>query len=245
MSQLRPMETGILHLIPTPLTGASIQQLSAESISACCQLQHFCVERAKTARHFIKSIQHPLPLANLTVLEIPQNNPGQLFAEIIQDLLKGNSYGLLSEAGLPCIADPGQELVALAHHHAIIVKPYAGPNSMLMALMASGFNGQHFQFHGYLPAKKEGLKHALVQILTLARKTGQAQIFMETPYRNKQVFETLIHHIPSDMKVCVASSIGGPDEFIQSYTIKKLTPALYSRHLDKPSIFILGSLHQK
>ncbi|MBK9107032.1 MAG: SAM-dependent methyltransferase [Saprospiraceae bacterium] len=234
------MTQSSLHLLPVALSCASINQMSNEAIEAAKSLNMCVVERAKTARHFLKSIQHPLPLAQIEVCEIPITDTHIFFKDIISRILEGQSFGLLSEAGMPCIADPGHELVKMAHQKGIPVWPYAGPNSMLMALMASGFSGQNFQFHGYLPAKKEALREQVIKLVTILKKTGVAQIFMETPYRNKQVFEILLSHVPGDLELCVASQLGNPQQCIYTRPIRDWTEANSKLHYDLPSVFILG-----
>jgi len=236
------MNRGILHLIPSPLTGATIHQISPQALEACYALEHFVVERAKTARAVLKSMRHPIPMPQLKLLEIDGDQSGSVLLEALEWLNSGISVGLMSEAGLPCIADPGSKLVAMAHQRGLEVRPYAGPNAMLMALMASGFDGQQFQFHGYLPAKKESLRQALIQMVQWIRKTRQPQIFMETPYRNKQVIEALCHHVPADLSLCIASMIGSEDQRIQTMMVRQWTPSMLALHFDRPAIFILGLL---
>lgn len=234
------MAQSSLHLLPVPLSGASVNQLSIEAIEAGKSLNMFVVERAKTARHFLKSIQHPLPLAQIEVFEIPMKDTHIFFKDIISRILDGQSFGLLSEAGMPCIADPGHELVKMAHQKEIPVRPYAGPNSMLMALMASGFSGQNFQFHGYLPAKREALREEVIKLVTTLKKTGIPQIFMETPYRNKQVLEMLLSHVPGDIELSVSSQLGNAQQCIQTRPIRDWTEAFSKLHYELPSVFILG-----
>ncbi|MBK8954776.1 MAG: SAM-dependent methyltransferase [Saprospiraceae bacterium] len=234
------MSQAKLHLIPVPLSGASPEQLSQEAINAAKSLNTFVVERAKTARHFLKSIQHPTPLQSIEIFEIPERDQHHFNQNMIGELLLGKSMGLLSEAGMPCIADPGYEIVRLAHEMGIPVFPYSGPNSMLLALMASGFSGQSFQFHGYLPAKKEALRDQVIKIVAIVKNTGIPQIFMETPYRNKQLLDILLSHVPGDVSLCVASQLGNAQQKIHTRSMKQWTTELCKVHLDLPSVFILG-----
>ncbi len=234
------MTPGKLCLIPVPLTGGNEKSLSQQSIEAAHGLTHFVVERAKTARAFLKSIKHPIHLQEIVIHEIPQD-PDLIFQKmIIRELLKGIDMGLLSEAGLPCIADPGYEIVRLAHESNITVYPFSGPNSMLLALMASGLNAQQFHFHGYLPAKKELLRDKLIQLVNEIKKTRVSQIFMETPYRNKQILEMIKSIIPADLSFCIASSLSTAEEIIQTKKIREWKEEEFIRHYDKPAIFILG-----
>jgi 16S rRNA (cytidine1402-2'-O)-methyltransferase len=234
------MTQASIHLIPVPLSGASTDQLSKEGVEAAKSLTLFVVERAKSARQFLKSIQHPTPLLQIEVLEIPPSETRDFFKEIIREVLGGKSIGVLSEAGMPCIADPGYELVRMAHQNDIPVIPHSGPNSMLLALMASGFSGQSYHFHGYLPAKKEALREQVIKLIAVLKKTGIPQIFMETPYRNKQVLEILLSHVPADIELSVASHLGNPQQHIHTRPIKEWTEAHCKMHFDLPSIFILG-----
>lgn len=234
------MPSGNLYLIPVPLSGGDVNSLSLQSIEAAHALSHFVVERAKPARAFLKSIKHPVPLQEIIIHEMPEKPDAAFHKMIIRELLKGISMGLVSEAGLPCIADPGFEIVSLAHQHKIKVIPFAGPNSMILALMASGMDGQQFQFHGYLPAKKEMLRDKLIKLVNEIKKTGITQIFMETPYRNKQVLEMVKHNIPAELNFCVASNLSTDDQIIQTKKIKEWKEEEFLIHYDKPAIFIIG-----
>jgi 16S rRNA (cytidine1402-2'-O)-methyltransferase len=234
------MSLGKLYLIPLPLTGADHLTLSPAGITAAYSITHFAVERAKTARNFIKSIGHPVKLQEIEVLEIPDPLTLDFQKTILDWLEKGLDVGLMSEAGLPCIADPGNEIVFLAHQNSIQVIPCPGPNSMVLALMASGMNAQQFRFNGYLPAKKELLRHKLIELVVEIKKTGVTQLFMETPYRNKQVMDMMPNNIPAEFKLCIAASINAPDEIILTKKIKEWNENDFSKFPDKPAIFILG-----
>ncbi|MBK7467519.1 MAG: SAM-dependent methyltransferase [Saprospiraceae bacterium] len=160
------METknSALHLIPVPLTGSTTSYLSTESIETAHKITHFIVENAKSARQFLKSINHPTPLQSIEI-EIITDKPKENWQWVKSILEKGLDVGILSEAGLPAVADPGNEIVKIAHQNLCKVITHSGPNSMITALMASGMNGQQFIFHGYLPAKKEQLREKLIQIV--------------------------------------------------------------------------------
>ena len=205
LTYLRIMSKAALYLIPVPLSGGDISSLSPDSVEAARHLNIFVAERAKSARQFLKSIRHPTPLNEIIIYEYPQKTDPDFEKNIIILLLEGASIGLVSEAGVPCIADPGFELVSMAQDQDIRVVPFAGPNSIVIALMASGFSGQQFCFHGYLPAKKEFLRTKLIQISQDLKKTNTAQIFIETPYRNKQVLEVVKNNITPEIKLCIAS----------------------------------------
>ncbi len=229
-----------LHLIPVPIAGGNLHSLSISSLAVARSLQHFVAERAKTARAYLKLIEHPTPINQIEVFEIPQKDEILFYQDMLNLLKNGTSLGMVSEAGMPCIADPGYLLVSKAHQAGIPVYPYPGPNSILMALMASGFSGQEFHFHGYLPAKKEELRSKLIWILNEIRKSHATHIFMETPYRNKQILELILTHIPSEMKLCIASNLTGADQIIESRFIKKWNPESLVKFYDTPSIYLLS-----
>lgn len=229
-----------LHLIPVPIAGGNLNSLSESSLEAARSLRHFVVERAKTARAYLKLIEHPTPINLIEIFEIPPKDESLFYQEMLNLLKNGTPLGMVSEAGMPCVADPGFLLVSKAHQNGIPVFPYPGPNSILMALMASGFNGQEFHFHGYLPAKKEELRHKLIWILNEIRKSHATHIFMETPYRNKQILELILTHIPSDMKLCIASNLTSPDQVIESRLIKKWNLQDLVKYYDSPSIYLLS-----
>ncbi len=231
-----------LHLIPCPLSGANLDQLSPQSIEAARSLHAFVAEKAKTARHFLKAISHPRPLAEIQVYEIPRGEDSTFVKEMIGMLKNGTSLGLVSEAGMPCIADPGYELVLSAHREGIEIRPYAGPNSMTMALMASGLPAQEFCFHGYLPAKKDSLRNAVIRVAEQLKKSGVTQLFMEAPYRNKQVFEILKHNVSPDLILVVAASLGTEEQIISHAKLRDWNNPMIEKFYDKPSIFILGKL---
>ncbi|MBK9270121.1 MAG: SAM-dependent methyltransferase [Saprospiraceae bacterium] len=230
-----------LYLIPVPLSGAGIGQMSTEAIATAHRLNFFISERPKTSRKWIKDIGHPLPQSQITVIDIADISDNVVFNNMVQLLGADTDMGLLSEAGMPCIADPGYELVAQLSQLGHKVKPLSGPNSMMMALMASGMPGQNFTFHGYLSAKKEELREELIKISKAAKSTGFTQIFMETPYRNKQVFSTLLSVSPQEMKLCVAASIGAPNEAILTSKIKEWRKLDLNSFIDHPAIFLLGA----
>ncbi|HEX5625971.1 MAG TPA: SAM-dependent methyltransferase [Saprospiraceae bacterium] len=234
------MSKGSLHLIPVPLSGGGLDSLSPSALEACRRLDAFVVERAKTARAFLKTVGHPKGISGIEIWEIPQKDTAAFFSERILQLSQGQSLGLLSEAGLPCVADPGYEFVLAAQQKTVAVYPYPGPNSMMLALMASGLNGQEFRFHGYLPAKKEALRDKLIHICNEIKRTGVTQLFMETPYRNKQVFDMVKHNVPADLLLCIASGLTAPEQRVITKKVKEWTEDEMKRHLDIPSVFVLG-----
>lgn len=225
-------------MIPCPIVEGKVISLPPETISKLHDTQYFVVERAKTARHFIKSTNHPLPISNLVIFELNEN-----LSELYQFLnfaLQGHHIGVISEAGCPGIADPGAEVVSWAHLHQIQVIPLVGPSSILMALMASGMNGQTFTFNGYLSNKRPELIQQLKSLESKVVKSAQTQIWIETPYRNKFMVETLLQTLQNNTVLCIACDINGPHEFIRSLKVHDWKKVDLS-HLQKvPSIFLIG-----
>ena len=178
--------------------------------------------------------------SNLKLFLLDKNTERKDLQEAQMLMVKGQDFGLLSEAGLPCIADPGNLMVKWCHENGVKVIPINGPSSIIMALISSGFNGQEFTFHGYLPIDKSEKKSKIKWLDSQVQNTGFSQIFMETPYRNNQLFEDLCKNLPPHAKLCIAANINDPnDEFIKTLTIKdwqKNKPELHKI----PAVFVLG-----
>ncbi len=202
-------------------------------------LQHFIVETEKDARALLKKLQLSAPQSDFIILNWNEHSKPEEIKEIEKMLASGVDIGIISDAGLPCIADPGAEIVRLAHQRGIKVKPLPGASSIFMALMGSGFNGQSFIFHGYLPIDKIERSKKIKQMELDARKSGITQIFMETPYRNLKLLDDLVQFLAPDTKICIAANISAADELIKTATIaywKKELPAIHKQ----PAIFIIG-----
>lgn len=231
--------SGALFLIPTPLVPDSVLGISAELINQIGTLDLFFVEKAKTARHFLKKV-HPKAIQNLQVIELDKRDPESGVDAMINMILSGKNAGLMSEAGSPAVADPGNILVRKAHDADIHVKPLVGPNSLLLALMASGLNGQHFEFIGYLPRKAPKLQKAIQAIEKKVLHQGSCVLFIETPYRNESLISALFQYLKDSTRLCIAANITAPDEWIKTKRIgdwKKVNRP----DLNKiPSIFIIG-----
>jgi 16S rRNA (cytidine1402-2'-O)-methyltransferase len=233
---------GKLYLIPTTL--GDNDKLNTVIPENNLQILHtltvFIVEQLRTARRFLKKAGHPKPIDDLLFFELNKFTDSHAISGYLKPALHGKSIGLLSEAGTPCIADPGAAIVALAHNKAIQVVPLVGPNSMLLALMASGFNGQQFCFHGYLPVEGNQLKKKIREIEINALKLDQTQIFIETPYRNRQILDSLIKTCKPQTLLCIATDISLETESIQTKSIaawKNLSPDFHK----KPTVFLLYS----
>jgi 16S rRNA (cytidine1402-2'-O)-methyltransferase len=233
------MTPAALHLIPVPL-GDSDPNLSLphSAFHAACALDYFLVENARSARKFLKSIAHPRPLRELQIECFDKDSDAERAELLLQPLLAGRSAGVLSEAGSPAIADPGALLVAAAHRMRIRVVPHAGPCAIILALMASGFNGQRFAFHGYLPVPKDELKRALSAHERDSRERDITQVFIETPYRNDQLLATFCEVGAGSSRLCVASDLTLTTESVRSTTLaqwKKDKTEIGRR----PSVFLL------
>jgi 16S rRNA (cytidine1402-2'-O)-methyltransferase len=209
----------MLYLIPVPIS-ENIQTISVQSQFILPNIRKFIVENVKTARRMLRKMGYTLNFDEEVVFyEMDKHQNVQDFSIVKDWFLSGEDVGLMSEAGLPCIADPGAEFVALAHQFDITVVPLSGPSSIILALIASGFNGQNFAFVGYLPIEKNIRIQRIKQLETLAGT--QTQLFMDTPYRNKELFHDLIMHLQPNTKLSMALDISGPNQFIRSMTVKE------------------------
>ena len=198
--------TGTLYLLPTPLGDDAVAWLLPQDRELIRPISHFIVENSKTARKHLKLLNIDTPIQQVTMAELNEHTDSFRLPELLQPLLNGNNVALMSEAGCPAIADPGAALVALAHSHKIAVKPLVGASSILMALMVSGANGQKFAFNGYLPADSENRKNAL-KTLEKKAKTGETQLFIETPYRNMTMLQDAIAVLSEQTHLCIAADL--------------------------------------
>jgi 16S rRNA (cytidine1402-2'-O)-methyltransferase len=211
---------GSLHLIPVTLGEADARAvLPASAIEIAASLDYFLVENAKSARHFLKGIAHPRPLREIEIEIFDKDSDLERARALLQPLISGRSAGVLSEAGSPAIADPGALLVEAAHRLGIRVVPHAGPSAIMLALMASGFNGQRFAFHGYLPVPAEECRRAIAARERESREQNATQIFIETPYRNDALLQAFLAACQSTTRLCVASDLTLAGESIRSATI--------------------------
>lgn len=229
-----------MYLIPTPVGEAnSLTVLPAETLNALPEIHHFLVEKIRSARRFLKSAAYPHDFENVWFYEINEHNQFNENVEWLQPMKNGKSIGLLSEAGIPCVADPGFTVVRLAHEFGYNVSPLGGPSSIFKALMASGLNGQQFTFHGYLPVKTDELKRKLKKIEELSA-SGYTQIFIETPYRNDRMLDAILTVCKQNLFLCIAASIDTEDQLIQTKIISdwnKSKPILKG----KPCVFLIGT----
>lgn len=231
---------GTLFLIPSGLgENASPGSLPPDILSVAARLNHFVVEDLRTARRFLKSILPSINIDSLSFQVLDEHTRPENISSLLGPIMEGHDLGLLSEAGLPCVADPGAMLVSHAHEKEIKVVPLTGPSSIFLALMASGFNGQNFTFHGYLPVDKRERVQKIKELESAVFQKDQTQIFIETPYRNNQMLESLIQACKPQTRICVAYDLTLPGE-----TVISRTAAQWQKHhpadlRKKPAVFLL------
>lgn len=233
------MQLGTLYLIPVPVAeNASAKSFTPYLVETINHIKEYIVENSKTARRFLKEAGLKTPQNELIVHDYGKHNRDIHVNDFFKGLLSGNDVALMSEAGCPGVADPGAEIVAIAHKKGIKVVPLVGPSSILLALMSSGFNGQSFTFHGYLPIDKVQRSNKLKELESIAIRHSQTQIFIETPFRNDSLLQEILRTCRADTRLCIACDITSDQEFIQTKSIgewKSNIPRLHKR----PSIFLL------
>ena len=208
-----------IYMIPCPIAENATHTIPPYACKTVFKLTHFIVERSKTARKFLKEIQHPIAQNELEVVEMDKHDKAYAQKVLRSWIEEGKEIGIISEAGCPGVADPGAELVSIAHKKGVRVIPLVGPSSILLALMASGMNGQKFTFHGYLPAKNPGLKNALKSLEKEINRNNSTEMFIETPYRNINLFKEIVSTVSSHFRLCIAGDISGEKEYIKTLTI--------------------------
>ncbi|MCD4790813.1 MAG: SAM-dependent methyltransferase [Bacteroidales bacterium] len=233
------MQKGKLFLIPSFLSDSSQSKVFPEwNTEIIYALNEFIVEEIKTARRFLRKIGYKNPFDEVEFHILNEHTDITQVQSYLNCINTGNSIGLLSEAGTPCIADPGAEIVRIAHQTNVQVIPLIGPSSIMLALMASGFNGQNFVFHGYLPIDKRERIKKLKELEHNAFKLNQTQIFIETPYRNNQMFRSIIDNCSAETLLCVACNITSGDEDILTKTIREWRKSIPDLH-KKPVVFLI------
>jgi 16S rRNA (cytidine1402-2'-O)-methyltransferase len=228
---------GKVYLVPTVLSADALFSIPAYVTAVVQQLSVFYVENERTARRYLKALDRNINIDALQLLIMNENQPPDL-ALAKKLLLEGKDIGVLSEAGCPAIADPGNLIVQVAHSVNARVIPMIGPNSMLLALMASGLNGQNFQFTGYLPIKPPERTKMIRELEQESEKKNQTQLFIETPYRNNQLMKDILDNCKDYTKVCVAVDITAPTEYIKTKTVKEWKQQIPDLH-KRPAIFLL------
>lgn len=232
---------GILYLIPTTLgdTAETSDVLPLKVNQLINLIDEYIVENEKSARHYLKKMGIQKPLQEITMHSLNQHTESHEIFTYLKSIPLGKNIGIISEAGCPGVADPGAEVVKLAHEKDITVVPLVGPSSILLSLMASGFNGQNFAFNGYLPKERNERIKRIKELERLATNRNQTQLFIETPYRNTHLLEDLVANCEKQTKLCIACDVTLPTEFIKTKSIsewKKQLPDINKR----PTIFLLN-----
>jgi|SRR5690606_5679838 len=228
---------GTLYLIPVPLAENAIEAIPASVQQLSITIRHYFVENIRTARRYLKQIDSAVDIDAIQFAEI-NNKVAPDLKLLVSWLHKGHAVGMMSEAGCPAMADPGSALAARAHELGARVMPLVGPSSFLLALMASGFNGQRFRFLGYLPIKEPQRGKAIKEMEQNSRHFQETQIFIETPYRNHQLMDDLIRHCQDNTRVCLAVDLTGSTEWVQTRTLKNWKGQVPNIH-KRPAIFLL------
>ena len=232
--------SGRLYAVPNLLGAVPPERvLPAHTIEVARRLTHFVVENAKPARAFLKTLAPTLPIREIAIVELGPNPSRARCDELLVPARGGVDVGLLSDAGCPGIADPGALLIEAAHAQGITVVPLVGPSSVVLALMASGMNGQGFAFEGYLPVKADARAKAILALEDASQRSGQARIFIETPYRNGAMLDAIIATCKPSTRLCVAGDLTLPTESVISKSIREWRGADSARYARRPAIFIL------
>lgn len=203
-------------------------------------IRHFIVEEVRSARRFLKRVDRDIDIDSLTFYPMGKHADAALFASYLRPLEAGEAMGVISEAGCPAVADPGADVVAIAQKKGLRVVPLVGPSSMILAVMASGLNGQSFAFHGYLPIDATERVKRLKQLEVRAQQEHQTQLFIETPYRNAKLFETLCSTLRPQTRICVAAGITTDKEWIRTMTVAEWRRQRLPDLSKIPAIFLIG-----
>ncbi|MBR6047123.1 MAG: SAM-dependent methyltransferase [Bacteroidaceae bacterium] len=234
------META-LYLIPVTLGETPVSQvLPAYNHDVILGIRHFIVENVRSARRFLRLVDHEFPIDDSTFYEMGKHAQTDQFASYLKPLQQGFPVGVISEAGCPAVADPGAEVVAMAQHKGFRVIPLVGPSSMIMAVMASGLNGQSFAFNGYLPVDEADRAKKLKALESRAWNESQTQLLIETPYRNRKMFDTILRTLRPQTRLCVAAGITTSDEYIRTHTIQEWKRIQLPDLSKIPAIFLIG-----
>ncbi|MDG2505208.1 MAG: SAM-dependent methyltransferase [Crocinitomicaceae bacterium] len=233
-------KSGTLYILPNTLGGESISDIIPnEVIEKAISLRYFIVENIKSARRVLRKMDREFPIDDSMFIEMNKRSTEQDSMKCLQWLIAGNDVGMLSDAGCACVADPGAEIVSLAHLQKIAVIPFVGPSSILLSLMGSGFSGQKFSFHGYLPKDRKERIRTLKTFEFESRKRGYTQIFMDTPYRNMNVLEDLLNELADHTQLCIASNITLHNQRVRTMSVEDWRENAYD--LSKsPCVFLIG-----
>ena len=230
-----------LYLIPVTLGETEIGQvLPAYNHDVIVGIKHFIVENIRSARRFLKKTEKTIDIDQLTFYELNRHTDRKFIGEYLEPLKKGQPVGIISEAGCPAIADPGADVVAIAQSRGYKVVPLVGPSSIIMSVMASGFNGQSFAFNGYLPVEVPQRIKALKKLEQKVQNENQTQLFIETPYRNAKMIETILNALNPKTKLCVAAGITCAEEYIKTRTVAEWKKEKLPDLGKIPAIFVIG-----
>ena len=230
-----------LYLIPVTLGDTPISQVLPDyNHDVITGIKHFIVENIRSARRFLKKVEKSIDIDELTFYELNRHTDRKIIGQYLEPLAQGHSVGIISEAGCPAIADPGADVVAIAQGRGFKVVPLVGPSSIIMSVMASGFNGQNFAFNGYLPVDVSGRIKALKKLENKVYNEDQTQLFIETPYRNSKMFETMLQALRPATKICIAAGITTPQEFIVTKTVEKWKKEKMPEFEKVPCVFLIG-----
>lgn len=229
-----------LYLIPVTLGETSIDSvLPSKNHDIIVEIKHFIVENIRSARRFLKKVDKDINIDDLTFYELNNHTDRTQIGSYLAPLEKGESMGIISEAGCPAIADPGADVVAIAQKKQLKVIPLVGPSSIIMSVMASGFNGQSFAFNGYLPVELPLRIKALKRLENKIYNEDQTQLFIETPYRNAKMIETILANLRPNTKLCIASGITCEEEYIKTRTVEQWKKEKIPEIGKVPTIFLL------
>lgn len=234
------METPQIYMLPTTLGGETTNDIIPEEVrNITTSLRHFIVEDLKTARRYLRKLDREFPIDDSTFFILNKKTPKEDIYSFIRPIKEGFSIGIMSEAGCPGIADPGAAIVSLAHEKGIKVQPLVGPSSILLALIGSGFLGQQFEFHGYLPKERKDRISKLKWIESDTRRSGKTHLFMDTPFRNMHVLDDLLNNLVDTTQICIACDITLHSETIKTMSVKKWRDNAFDL-AKRPTIFAIG-----
>lgn len=230
-----------LYLIPVTLGETPIEQvLPSYNHEIIMGIRHFIVEDIRSARRFLRQTDRTFPIDDSTFYEMGKHSDERQYSQYLQPLREGSPVGVISEAGCPAVADPGADIVSIAQREGLRVVPLVGPNSMIMAVMSSGLGGQSFAFNGYLPVDAFDRAKRLKALETRAWTEGQTQLFIETPYRNKKMFESLLTTLRPQTRLCIAAGITTKDEYIRTLHISEWKNTKIPDLSKVPAIFLIS-----
>ena len=234
------MNTPALYLIPVTLGDTPIEKvLPAYNREVILSIRHFIVEEVRTARRFLKAVERSIDIDSLTFYPMGKHADAALFSRYLEPLRKGESVGVISEAGCPAIADPGADIVAIAQREGLRVVPLVGPSSILLAVMASGFNGQSFAFHGYLPIDNNARSKHLKKLEARSAAEHQTQLFIETPYRNARIIADILNACQPTTRLCIAAGLTTEQEYVCTKTVREWKQTRLPDLAKIPAIFAI------